>query len=571
METQINSHEPGTVRFTDYLRFVRERWWVIAAITVILVGVTAYMTSQRTPQYQTSAEVIHLSGGWEETLLGLSSYYFYSQRIPVDARLLASPDMAARVKSQTGSERSPEQLLGMISVNPVSTTETLVVSATSVNPQEAAAVANGFAEVFVNARKEDMDRSLATAKGMLEEQLKAIPYADLEGADAVSLRERLQQLETLTDLSGSDYKVLRTASVPGAPFTPRPVRDSLLALLIGLVGGTAVAFLLEYVDKRIKDEEGIERAFHLPALVTTPFVGRRKRRGKDRGTTGAFSPPPGIGFLKGQSSLLETYMLLRSNLRYFGVDRPIRVVMITSALPMQGKTTVSIDLGLAMALAGDRVLLLECDMRSPRVHEYLGLEAQIGLSSVLAGTVTLRDAVQSVKVSDFVSQSRGRTGRQDISGKSLQLLCAGPVPPNPGELVASKRMISLIKWLAEEGGYDYVLIDTAPALLVADPLVLAPYTDGVLLTARLRTSKRDEAARVRELLDRAGARVLGVVVGSHKRRRGRQRYAYGYGSHGYGRKGGYGYDPDRLPGANSAAEPDLQVDQQPPAQVFLAE
>ena len=556
METPHNPQEFDTVRFTDYLRFIRERWWVVVVLTLVLVGASVYLTSKKTPQYQTSSEVIHQAGGWEETLLGLSSFYYYAQRIPVDARLLETVDMAERVKTLTGSTRTPEQLLGMIRVEPVSEVETIVVHAVSPDAQEAATVANGFAEAFVTMRKEDMDASLNEASAMLQQQLQAIPYAELEGAEASSINNRLRQLETLSDLSSSDYQLLRAASVPALPFTPQPVRDGLLALAIGLIGGIALAFLLEYLDKRIKDEQGIERAFRLPALVTMPYMGKKgpfRRAWKP----GAKGPPPGIGFLKGQSSLVEPYMLLRSNLRYFGVDQPLKVVMITSALPTQGKTTVSINLGLAMALAGDRVLLIEADMRRPRLYQYLSLANEVGLSSVLAGTAHLREAIQKISVSDFVSQSRGKSAGRDTTGKTLEVLSAGPVPPNPGELVASKRMGSLIKQAAEEGGYDYVLIDTAPALLVADPLVLAPHSDGVLLTARLRQSKRDEATRVRELLDRAGARVLGVVVGGHRKRRGYYGYGYGYGSYGYGRKGGYGDSPgvEPAPGTPRAAGP----------------
>jgi len=175
METQTNSQEFGAVRFTDYLRFIRERWWVVAVITVVLVGGVAFMTSRQTPRYTTSAEVIHLSGGWEAKLLGLSSYYYYAQRIPVDAQLLASLDMAGRTKTLIGSNRSAEQLRGMIDVTYASETETIKVRATSADPQEAAAVANGFAQAYVNGQEEDMRASLEGAKATLDAQIKAIP------------------------------------------------------------------------------------------------------------------------------------------------------------------------------------------------------------------------------------------------------------------------------------------------------------------------------------------------------------------------------------------------------------
>lgn len=545
METQKKAPESDAVTLADYLRFIRERWWVILLVTVILVGVTAGLTFRQTPRYQTSAEVIHQTAGWESTLLGVSSYYYYQQRIPVDARLMASPELAAKVKERTGSARSAAELLGMISVEPLSETESIRVRAVSTDPAEAAAVANGFADTFVATRADDMKQALADARESLEEQLAAVPIAELGEAEGLSLQNRLRQLDLVEDLAMGDYKLLVPAAVPGAPYTPQPIRDMVLALAIGLVGGVALAFVLEQLDKRIRDEESMERVFHLPVLASIPLVSAKAARRRSKtpvpeteaeGKKGAKPTREaiGIGFQHGHRVLLEPYMMLRSNLQYFSVDRDMRMLMITSTLPKQGKTTVTVNLGLALALAGHRVLLMECDLRRPMLHEYLGLSNDVGLSNVLAGTVSFSRALQPVKVADYVSRSSRRGAQVETARRHLYALCSGPIPPNPSELVASKRMEEVLLQAARSQA-DYILIDTPPVLMVADALAITPQVDGVLIAARLRQTKRDEAAHLRNLLERSGAHVLGLVVGSDKRSRGGYyHYGYGYGGYGYG-------------------------------------
>lgn len=538
MDAQQKTQDQATVTLTDYLRFVSERWWVIVLVVVVFTGATIYLTMQKTPQYQASAEVIHQTAGWESTLLGINSMsYYYSQKVPVDARLLGSAGTAARVKTLIDSQRSPEDLLGMIAVQPLAETETIRVRAVSPDPAEAAAVANGFVQAFVASRKEDMEASLSNAKSVLEKQIQAVPATEREAAYAVSLEQRLRGLSTVADLASSDYTVLQAASVPGAPFTPQPVRDGLLAFGIALVSGIALAFMLEYLDGRIKDEDSMERVFNLPVLASIPMVptGWSWRRSRSKKPGAALA---GVGFGRSQSYLREPYMALRSNLQYFGVDKPLRMLMITSALPRHGKTTATVNLGLTMALAGQNVLLIECDLRRPSLHEYLGISNKVGLSSVLSGATKLLDSIQTVEVADlvFAKSTDGTPSPTGGRGK-LWALCAGPLPPNPGELIASKRMMTVLE-AAAEGGADFVILDTPPALLVADALTLARHVDGVLITARLRDTTRDQALRMRGLLERSGAHVLGVVVGSDKRTR-HGGYAYGYG-YGYGH--GYGYD-----------------------------
>jgi polysaccharide biosynthesis transport protein len=541
IENPQDKQAATAVTLTDYLRFIRERWWLIVLVVLIVTGVTYYFSSRQAPQYAASAEIIHQSAGFESTLLGIADVtYAYQLRIPVDARLIRSPEMAAKVKERIGSARSADELLGMISATPVTETESIVVDATSSYPDEAATVANGFAETFVATRSEELANALAAAKAVLESQIAQIPADQQDGAAAQALQDRLKQLSVMDQVTLADYRVLQPASVPSTPFAPRPIRDTLLAFAIALIAAIGLVFLLQYFDRRIKDEEAMERAFHLPVLASIPLLRHRKvSKSKEAVSPAAAASQLGIGFHGGHQALLEPYMMLRSNLRYFGVERETRLLMVTSTFPQQGKTTVTINLGLAMALAGERVLLIECDMRRPKIHEYMGLSNEVGLANVLSGTVAFESAVQQVYVDDWApTATNGKNGEATPSALSrpkFYVLCAGPAPPNPSELVASRRMTEVLK-LAAKIGADHVLVDTPPVLLVADALAIAPNVDGVIISARLGETKRDDAEKVRSLMERSGARVLGVVVGSDKRSK-HGYYSYGYG---YGYGSGYG-------------------------------
>jgi capsular exopolysaccharide synthesis family protein len=283
--------------------------------------------------------------------------------------------------------------------------------------------------------------------------------------------------------------------------------------------------LAERLDRRIKDEEGMEREFGLPVLAAVPSVGGRWGAASASGSgLGKRSHAP-IGFSTPTSLLLEPFRRLRSNLQYFNVDRKMQVILITSALPQQGKTITTLNLGLILALSGERVIMIESDLRRPMLHTYLGMTNDLGVTSILAGTSSFGEAMQLVQVDEYVA-SEVLTHDPARLSKNLYCITSGPLPPNPAELINSHRMQELIEEATQAA--DYVLIDTPPLLLVADALSLAKGVDGVIITARANSTTRDEAKRVTTMLERVGANAVGVVVGDVRVGRGNYYYKYGY-------------------------------------------
>jgi capsular exopolysaccharide synthesis family protein len=190
------------------------------------------------------------------------------------------------------------------------------------------------------------------------------------------------------------------------------------------------------------------------------------------------------------------------------------VILITSAVPQDGKTVTAVNLALSLAVSGERVILIEADLRRPMLNEYLGLKNEAGVTTVLAGASQFGDALQLVRIDDFVAHGdRGTAGASRLS-RNLYCLTSGPIPPNPAELVGSDRMRELIAKAGEAA--DFVILDSPPLLAVADGVALANYVDGVVIAALARRTTRDDARRVVRTLQRTGANSVGLVIGDVK-------------------------------------------------------
>jgi len=211
------------------------------------------------------------------------------------------------------------------------------------------------------------------------------------------------------------------------------------------------------------------------------------------------------------------------------VDQQLRTMVVTSALPNEGKTVTAANLAYSLALSGRRVILIDADLRKPMLHEYMGLSNQVGLTNVLAGTHTLVEAMQLIEAETFVPSSNGSNPAlaADLQ-KNLYVLTSGPLPPNPAELLASKRMEEVLEGAARSA--EVVVVDSPPLLLVADGLSLAKLADGVIIAARAGQTTTTEAAEANQLLARVGAKAIGVVVGGLKPSKSYYRQGYGYGA-----------------------------------------
>ncbi len=501
----------------DYLRVVRERKWVILAIVVLAVGLAAAYSLYQTPAYRASADVLRQSAALDQTLFGTSVFQFQdaSRQLQTGANLVKIDSVGQMVKDDLQSTRSVQSLLKMVEVVALKDSDVLRISVTSSSPEEAAAVADSFAGQFIRYRQEANRSILAAADEQVMAELSQMTPEELATEGAATLKRKHEELGILQAMQTGGYELVQQATIPETPISPRPVRNAGFALIGGLFLGVLLSFLVDYLDRRIKSEEAMEREFGLPVLASVPKVSRRWIH-----RSGRRSSDP-IGFPELHSPFLESFRTLRSSLRFYQLDQSTQTLLITSGLPQEGKTVTVINLAFSLALSGVRVIVLEADLRRPMLHQYLGLDNRFGVSDVLAGTGTFRDCLQMVRVPDFVSRARDERGTSlGVSTLQEGFLCmtSGPLPPNPAELLSSSRMGELIAAAAESA--DYILIDTPPILLVSDALNLADHANGVIVAARMRETRIDEAREVRTILERSGSRALGLVVNGVSKKRG---------------------------------------------------
>lgn len=320
-------------------------------------------------------------------------------------------------------------------------------------------------------------------------------------------KSRATELEVNAAVREGDVEVIAEADLPEVPFAPTPQRDALLAMILGLLAGVGIVFLLERLDDRIDLGDDVEAIAGAP-LLGSVLVDSPKKRQK----VGAL-PKAARHLVEADSIDSEAYRTLATSLRFSSLGREKQMVAVTSASGSEGKSTITANLAASLADAGLKVVLVSADLRRPSIGEAFEVaEGSVGLSSVLVGDVALTEAMATVTLP---------------SGNLLQFLPSGPVPPNPAELLGSRRMADLLAELTA-GEVDYVLLDCPPILPVSDVLALAQYIDGVVLVTvpgRTRSGQLNEAA---DRLHKVGASVLGVVLNGVPRTPGRYGYYHYY-------------------------------------------
>ena len=324
-----------------------------------------------------------------------------------------------------------------------------------------------------------------------------------------SLLQRLKEATVTAGLRSSNIRVVDVAHIPAVPAKPNVPGNIALGFLLGLSSGVALAFLQETLDTTVVNLEEVSAITALPALGTIPMqVAGNSRRRLTSGATGEAPEVSGpITYLRPKSEVAESYRALRTSILLSSFGAPPKVILITSALPQEGKTTVSSNSAMVLAQKGGRVLLVDADMRRPGVSKALGIKSTRGLSTVLSGVDNVEDAMVPFP-----------------QLPNLQILPAGPVPPNPVELLGSVIMRSYIaRWRNE---FDHIIIDTPPCLSVTDSVVLSVEADRVILVARSGTTPKAALRRASELLLQVNARVMGVVLNAFNVHSGDGYYSY---------------------------------------------
>jgi capsular exopolysaccharide synthesis family protein len=497
---------------------LRRRVGLIALCFVVLAGAAFGLSELQTKEYSASASLLFRNPGFAEELFGTGTLTTASDpaREAATNQWLVGLKVIGTQTSEKFSQLSPKQVSAMVSVAPAAgEADAVDVTATSADPQQAQNVANAFARQFIAFRAGTERSKLVQAKRLAEQSFDNLSPAQQAGPRGEALSKGAEKLGILASLQTGNAELVQPAELPTSPTSPKPTRNAILGAMLGLLFGIGLAFLLERLNRRLRDPEEARDAFELPVLGTIPES--KAITASNEGTAA-----PDLPFMEN-----EAFRMLRASLRYFSVDQDMRSLLVTSYTAGVGKSTISWNLA-RVAATSVKAVIIETDLRNPTLARQHGLTMGPGLAEILTHQADLDRAIQSKALA-----SRENGG--DPGQHALDVIVAGSLPPNPAELIESKTMKEVLAQLAER--YELVVIDTAPVGVVADAYPLLKQVDGVILVARMDKTTRDSAQQLREQLARLDTPVLGVVANAVKRNRNSRRYGYGY----YG--GYYGQQP----------------------------
>ncbi|HUJ35343.1 MAG TPA: AAA family ATPase [Solirubrobacteraceae bacterium] len=477
-----------------YYATLRERWWVVALCTVVTLAAAAIYVAVAPRTYTGEAELLVNAAPPENTILFDLPVLHQSgdptQDVLTGANLVTTPQVANAVIAALHLRTTTNDLLDKVSATPVGQSNIVAVQAQASSARQAQRIANAFMNEAIAVRSAAMHAAVALAIPSLAAQVAALPRAQRNGPG--SLGDELSQLETLRRSPDPTLGVAAAAQLPTAPSTPKTKLSLAAGLLGGLLIGIAAAFAFNALDPRVQREEQLRELFgRVLVLARIPRVGRKQWPGP---------------LVPGQLSVtaIEGYRTLRTTLSTRAGGEP-RAYLLTGCGPSEGKTTSAIALSAALAQGGGRVVLIEADLRRPKIASALGLALHFGTEQVLTGEVELADALTTVS----------------IDGAELRVVAAH----RSGAKLADRLSVSIAREMIESAKElaDFVVIDAPPLTAVIDALPLAQLADEVLVVVRLAQTRLAKLADLDDLLSHQGARPTGfVLVG------GTDRDGYGY-------------------------------------------
>lgn len=504
-----------------YIWLLRRWLWLIAVCAVAAAIAAFAISAQIKPIYEATATLlVH-----QAPTPGVSEYtaLLTSERLAQTyAQMLTGRPVLGEVIARLALQETPEEIAKRLKIQRIQNTQLIRVRVEGTDPAQAAAIANTLAEVFIEQSQELLLQRYAESLGTLEKQITELsgqideteqrlenlgmPETTQEQTERARLEMLLagyrntyatliqsyEQLRLTAAQTADNAILFEAAEVPREPVRPRKLLNATLAGVIGAMLAVGAVFLIEYLDDTVKTPDEVAQ---LTGLSTLGAIGRMTSEEELVTLRNPLSP------------VSEAFRLLRTNIRYAGVDRPLRLLLVTSPTPVEGKSFVVANLAVAMAQAGIRVVVVDADLRRPRQHRIFGVHPREGLTgSLLEGT------------------TNGRLQQTEVEG--LMLLPGGGRPPNPAELLASRRMRELLEELA--GQADVMLIDSPPVLPVADAVELARDVDGVLMVVQAGGTERAALQQAVKALEQVEANVIGVVINFIPTRRGGY-YGYYYG------------------------------------------
>jgi Mrp family chromosome partitioning ATPase len=511
----------------DYLRIVKRRQWVILQALLLVPVATLLWSLQQDKLYEANAQVLIGRQNLAAQLQGVPDPYQNQSPdrvLQTQANLARVPHVAAEVVDSTGYDGSVGDFLSSSSVSPKANADLLEFKVRARSAHLAQQLATAYANEYRRYRNELDTVALENARKGLQQRLgelrRELRPEQRRSSDLYqNLVEREQELETLQALQISNASVVQRAT-DAAQVAPRPVRNAILGVALGLFLGLLVAFLWEALDTRTRTSDELERGLRLPLLGRLPAPPRRLRRQHKL-----------ITIERPQTAGAEAFRLLRLNIEFVNYGKKPGAVLVTSALRDEGKSTTAANLAVSFARSGSSVALVDLDLRRPYLHRIFEGEARPGLTEVALGRARLDDALAPIYVSRTSSKrrtlgARSRNGSGSPASAAFHLLAAGPLPPNPGEFVGQRAVTEIIQELRER--FDVVLIDTPPVLQVGDTMAVAPRVDALLLVARLQSLRRHHMKELRRVLAGAPVSVIGFAVTAAETESG-----YGYAPYDY--------------------------------------
>ena len=424
------------------LRLLREHWELIFVVTILATSASAYATWRTTPQY--AAEVTMFVSAWsspEDTASAYQGSLLSQQKVKSYTELLRGHHVMSGVVDRLGLDVTPRQLAGKVSSSAIPDTSLLTATVQDPSPQRARQLADAIGAEFV---------------------------------------EFVPSLESVAEGEPPAVKVtvVSPAETPAVPVSPQPTRNITVGLILGLLTGFGLAVARRTLDTTVKSSGQTEEISGAPTLGA---VGLDVTAGKKPLIDPATRGPR-----------VEAFRKIHANLQFLDVDRPHRAILVTSAVPNEGKSVTACNLAITLAEAGKRVIVIDADLRRPSIATYLGLPNGAGLTSVLLGTATVGESTQV------------------WGGDLFTALTSGPIPPNPTTLLGSEQLRCLLADLRT--AYDVVIVDSPPVLPVADAAVLAAACDGVAVVVRYGKTRREQLRGTVQALSNAGVPILGTVL-----------------------------------------------------------
>ncbi|MFL6061235.1 MAG: polysaccharide biosynthesis tyrosine autokinase [Marmoricola sp.] len=455
--------------FKELLRIAQRRWLTIVVFFLLgLLGGGA-LTYFQTPQYESRARIFIAAGSSTDDGSGsggngsVLSAYFAQQRVASYAQLATSSNLLQQVISRLHLNMTESTLAGKIDSKVEDLTVIIDLTVKDKDPGVAQQIAKAESEVFTSF---------------------------------------IAGLET----SPVKATVVDPASYSNSQVSPKPLLNLVIAGALGLIIGIAMALLRDLLDNTVGSASDVENTIDAPVLSSVAYDSDVPKH-------------PLLTEVGSHSTRVEAFRLLRTNLQFLDLDARPRALVITSAVPSEGKTSTATNLAIALAQTGLRVLLVDGDLRRPKVASVLGLERSVGLTTVLVGRSELQDSIQ----------------KHTDSG--IYFLASGPIPPNPTEVLQSRAAQELFDRVSQM--FDMVIIDGPPLLPVSDSAIMARDVDGAILVVRHGKTTKEQLKQAALRLNQVDANLLGVMVNMTPKRGGKgSGYGYGYGY-------AYGYGPDK--------------------------